>query len=43
MAFSCAEAILKSFEDQKDVANTVILVKDMDMQEALIINDSSEP
>ena len=43
MAFSCAEAILKSFEDQKDVANTAILVKDMDMQEALIINDSPEP
>ncbi|KAL8738678.1 MAG: hypothetical protein Q9181_000562 [Wetmoreana brouardii] len=41
MAFSCAESILKSF--QEEVANTAILVKDMDMQEALIINDSSEP
>lgn len=43
MAFSCAEAILKSFQSQEDVTNTAILVKEMDMQEALIINDSPEP
>lgn len=43
MAFSCAEAILKSFQDPQDMTNTAILVNDMDMQEALIINDSPEP
>ena len=41
MAFSCAQSILKSL--QADVTNTALLVKDMDMQEALIINDSQEP
>ena len=41
MAFSCAESILKSL--QEDVTNTAILVRDMDMQEALIINDSPGP
>ena len=43
MAFSCAEAILKSFQSQAEVANTAILLKDMDMQEALIISDGPEP
>ena len=43
MAFSCAEAMLKSFQDQEDVTNIAILTKDMDMQEALIISDSPEP
>ena len=43
MAFSCAEAILKTFQGQEDVTNIAILVKDIDMQEALIINDSPEP
>ena len=43
MAVSCAEAILKSFQDQEDVTNTAILVKDMDMQESLIISHSPEP
>ena len=43
MAFSCAEAILKSFQSQAEVTNTAILLKDMDMQEALIISDGPEP
>lgn len=43
MAFSCAEAILKTFQGQEDITNTAILVNDMDMQEALIISDSTEP
>ena len=43
MAFSCAEAILKSFHSQAEVTNTAILLKDMDMQEALIISDGPEP
>lgn len=43
MAFTCAEAILKTFQAKKDVNNTAILVENMDMQEALIIGDSSEP
>ena len=43
MAFSCGEAILKSFQGQEAVKNTAIIIKDMDMQEALIINDSPEP
>ena len=43
MAFSCAEAILKCFQSQAEVTNTAILVKDMDMQEALIISDGPEP
>ena len=43
MAFSCAEAILKTFQNQEDVTNTAILVNDVDMQEALIISDSPEP
>lgn len=41
MAYSCAESILKHF--QQDLTNTAILIKDMDMQEALIISDKSEP
>lgn len=41
MAFSCAESILKYF--QGDATNTAILIKDLDMQEALIINDTPEP
>lgn len=41
MAVSCAKSILKCFQD--DATNTAILIKDMDMQEALMIKDSSEP
>ena len=41
MAFSCAESILKCF--QGDATNTAILVNNLDMQEALIINDTPEP
>lgn len=41
MASSCAEAILKYF--QGDITNTAILVNHLDMQEALIINDTPEP
>lgn len=41
MAYSCAASIMKHF--QEDLKKTAILVKDMDMQEALIINDNAEP
>lgn len=41
MVASCAKSILKYF--QKDSTNTAILIKDMDMQEAITINDSPEP
>ena len=43
MAYSVAEAILKSFQSKEDVAKTAILVKDMDMQEGLIISDDPDP
>lgn len=38
---SCAKSILECFQD--DTANTAIMIKDMDMQEALRINDTPEP
>ena len=41
MAVSCAEAILKYFKE--DLAKTAILIKDLDMQESMVINDSPEP
>ena len=41
MAYSCAESMFKHF--QEDPNKTAILIKDMDMQEALIINDTPEP
>lgn len=41
MAYSCATSILKHFNE--DANKTAILLKDMDMQEALIINDNPEP
>lgn len=41
MAFSCAKWILECF--QGDTTTTAILIKDMDMQEGLIINDNPEP
>lgn len=41
MASACAEAILKCF--QGDTTKTAILVNHLDMQEALIINDTPEP
>ena len=41
MAVSCAKSILKCFQD--DTTNTAILIMNMDMQEALVINDSPEP
>ena len=41
MAISCAKSILKCYQD--DTANTAILIKDMDMQEALIVSDIPEP
>lgn len=41
MASSCAESIFKCF--QGDANNTAFLVNHLDMQEALIINDTPEP
>ena len=41
MAFSCAKSILECFQD--DTTKTAIVIKDMDIQEALIINDTPEP
>ncbi|KAL8825773.1 MAG: hypothetical protein Q9191_004205, partial [Dirinaria sp. TL-2023a] len=41
MAVSAAKKILECFLD--DTADTTLIIKDMDMQEAMIINDSPEP
>lgn len=41
MAISCAKSILKCYVE--DTANTAVLIKDMDMQDAMIVSDSSEP
>lgn len=41
MAISCAKSVLQCFQD--DTTNTAVLIKDMDMQESLTINDTSDP
>lgn len=41
MAVSGAKAVLSCFQD--DTANTAVLIKDMDMQESLTINDTEGP
>lgn len=41
MALSCAKSVLECFQD--DTTNTALVIKDMDMQESLTINDTADP